>query len=128
VADVIPVEMAAYKGAQITIGDRTYINYGASITAYGQVAVGSDCLLGHNLRIMDSSEHGVEQRKTIPAAAPVIIEDHVWIGSNVIVLPGVRIGRHSAIGAGSVVTKDVPPNCNAVGNPTRVLREISPAS
>jgi acetyltransferase-like isoleucine patch superfamily enzyme len=58
-----------------------------------------------------------------PPAAPVLIEDHVWIGAHVIILPGVRIGRHSAIGAGSVVTKDVPANCLAVGNPARVLRQ-----
>lgn len=123
-ADVVPVEFFSHDGARITVGDRTFINYGTSIIAYGQVAIGSDCLLGHNLRVMDSSEHGLEQRDTIPAAAPVIIEDRVWIGANVIILPGVTIGRHSAIGAGSVVTKDVPANCLVVGNPARVVREI----
>lgn len=123
-ADVIPVEIFAHKGSHISIGDRTFINYGASITAYEEVSIGCDCLLGHNLRIVDRNEHGVEQRETAPPPAPVIIEDCVWIGANVIILPGVRIGRNSAVGAGSVVTKDIPPNCIAVGNPARVMREI----
>jgi maltose O-acetyltransferase len=88
------------------IGDHTFINYGASITAYREVRIGRHCLLGHHLRIIDRNEHGIEQRETPPPAAPVVIEDHAWIGSHVIILPGVRIGRNSAVGAGSVVTKD----------------------
>jgi acetyltransferase-like isoleucine patch superfamily enzyme len=126
-ADVLPVEIVSYDRAQISIGDRTFINYGASITAYEKVAIGSDCLLGHNLRVMDCNEHGLEQRNTIPAAAPVTIGDRVWIGANVIILPGVSIGHGSAIGAGSVVTKDIPVNVIAAGNPARVLREIQTA-
>jgi acetyltransferase-like isoleucine patch superfamily enzyme len=81
-------------------------------------------LLGHHLRIIDRNEYGLEQREIAPPAAPVLIEDHVWIGAHVIILPGVRIGHNSAIGAGSVVTKDVPANCLAVGNPARVLRQM----
>lgn len=123
-AEVVPVEFFSHDGARIIVGDRTFINYGTSIIAYEQVAIGRDCLLGHNLRIMDCNEHGLEQRETIPPAAPVIIGDRVWIGANVIILPGVRIGHNSAIGAGSVVTKNVPANCLAVGNPARVKREI----
>jgi acetyltransferase-like isoleucine patch superfamily enzyme len=57
-------------------------------------------------------------------SAPVKIGDHVWIGSRVIILPGVSIGDHAAVGAGSVVTKSIPPNCLAVGNPARVVREL----
>lgn len=56
---------------------------------------------------------------------PVHIEDHVWIGSNVVILPGVTIGKNSVIGAGSVVTRDIPPDVVAVGNPCRVLRPIT---
>lgn len=123
-ADVVPIEIVSYKGSQISIGDHTFINYGASITAYQNVHIGRHCLLGHHLRIIDRNEHGLEQREVAPPAAPVTIEDHVWIGAHVIVLPGVRIGHNSAIGAGSVVTRDVPANSLAVGNPARVVRRI----
>jgi acetyltransferase-like isoleucine patch superfamily enzyme len=124
VGDVVPLEFVAHKGARILVGDHTFINYGTSIAAHKQIEIGRHCLLGHHLLIVDRNEHGVEQREVAPPAAPVIIEDHVWIGSHVIILPGVHIGRHAAIGAGSVVTRDIPANCLAVGNPARVVRQF----
>jgi acetyltransferase-like isoleucine patch superfamily enzyme len=124
VGTVVPVEIVSHPGSRISIGDRTFVNYGASIIAHREVSIGRDCLLGHYLRIADRDEHGLEQREIAPPAAPVLIEDHVWIGSHVTILPGVRIGRSSAIGAGSVVTRDVPANCIAAGNPARVLRKF----
>jgi len=124
VGDVVPIEFVSYKGSRISIGDHTFINYGSSITAYKQVKIGRHCLLGHYLLIVDRNEHGIEQREVAPPAAPVIIEDHVWIGSHAIILPGVCIGHHAAIGAGSVVTRDIPANCLAVGNPARVVRRF----
>ena len=120
--DIVPLEFVSYEGARISIGDHTFINYGSSISAYKQVKIGRHCLLGHHLLIVDRNEHGVDQREVVPPPAQVIIEDHVWIGSYVVVLPGVFIGHHSVIGAGSVVTKDIPANCLAVGNPARVVR------
>jgi acetyltransferase-like isoleucine patch superfamily enzyme len=124
VGTVVPIEIVSHEGSHISIGEHTFINYGASITAYREVRIGRHCLLGHHLRIIDRNEYGLEQREIAPPAAPVLIEDHVWIGAHVIILPGVRIGHNSAIGAGSVVTKDVPANCLAVGNPARVLRQM----
>jgi maltose O-acetyltransferase len=124
VGDVAPIEIVSHKGSHISIGDHTFINYGTSITAYQEVKIGRHCLLGQHVRIVDKNEHGLEQREVAPAAAPVTIEDHVWIGAHTIILPGVCIGRNSAIGAGSVVTKDIPADCVAVGNPARVLRQI----
>jgi acetyltransferase-like isoleucine patch superfamily enzyme len=121
---VVPIEIVSYKGSHISIGDHTFINYGTSITAYQLVTIGRHCLLGHHLRILDRNEHGLTHRHTAPPAAPVVIEDNVWIGSHSIILPGVFVGRNSAIGAGSVVTRDIPANCLAVGNPARVLRQI----
>lgn len=122
--NVVPIEIVSHKGSHISIGDHTFINYGTSITAYQLVKIGRHCLLGHHLRILDRNEHGTEHREIAPPAAPVVIEDNVWIGSHSIILPGVRIGHSSAIGAGSVVTRDIPANCLAVGNPVRVLRQI----
>jgi acetyltransferase-like isoleucine patch superfamily enzyme len=125
--DIVPLEFVSYKGARISIGDHTFINYGSSISAYKQVEIGRHCLLGHHTLIVDRNEHGVDQREVVPPPARVIIEDHVWIGSRVVVLPGVFIGHHSVIGAGSVVTKDIPANCLAVGNPARVVRGFARA-
>jgi maltose O-acetyltransferase len=127
VGDVVPLEFVSYDGARISIGDHSFINYGSSISAYKQVQIGSHCLLGHHTLIVDRNEHGVEQRGLVPPPTPVTIEDHVWIGSRVIILPGISIGHHSVIGAGSVVTKDVPANCLVVGNPARVVRRFANA-
>ena len=123
--DIVPLDFVCYKGARLSIGDHTFINYGSSITAYEQVKIGRHCLLGHYTLIVDRNEHGIERREVAPPAAPVIIEDHAWIGSHSIILPGVCIGRHAAIGAGSVVTRDIPANCLAVGNPARVVRQLT---
>jgi len=124
VGNVAPLEIVAYRGSRLSIGAHTFINYGTSITAYKEVRIGRHCLLGHHLRIVDRNEHGLQNRDVAPPAAAVVIEDNVWIGSHTIILPGVCIGRNSAIGAGSVVTKDIPANCLAAGNPARLLRKI----
>jgi maltose O-acetyltransferase len=124
VGNVVPIEFVSHTGARISIGDHTFINYGSSISAHEQVKIGCHCLLGHYSLILDNNEHGVEQRGVAPPSAPVIIEDHVWIGSRVIILPGVLVGRHSVVGAGSVVTKDIPANCLAAGNPARFVRRF----
>jgi acetyltransferase-like isoleucine patch superfamily enzyme len=126
--DIVPIEFVSYGGGRISIGDHTFVNYGSSISAYDQVNIGRQCLIGHHALIVDRNEHGVEQRDVVSPPAPVTIEDHVWIGSRVIILPGVSIGRHSVIGAGSVVTKDIPANCLAVGNPARVVRRFRRAA
>ena len=120
----MPVEFVARKGARIVIGDHTFINYGSSISAFEMVMIGRHCFLGHYTFIIDNSEHDIRQHLMLPPSKPVVIEDHVWIASRVIILPGVRIGCHAVIGAGSVVTKDIPPYCVAVGNPARIVRSI----
>jgi acetyltransferase-like isoleucine patch superfamily enzyme len=74
---------------------------------------------------MDNDQHGVIRRMELPQSDPVVIGDHVWIGSKAVILPGVRIGSHAVVGAGSIVTKDIPPRCVAAGNPARVLRHLT---
>jgi acetyltransferase-like isoleucine patch superfamily enzyme len=122
---VVPIELVTYTSGRIEIGDRTFINYGSSIAARASVKIGSYCHLGHYTFVMDNDQHDVVRHTELPQSDPVIIEDHVWIGSKAVILPGVRIGSRAVIGAGSIVTKDVPPRCVAAGNPARVLRHLT---
>jgi acetyltransferase-like isoleucine patch superfamily enzyme len=125
VGTVVPVELVTYTSGRIEIGNHTFINYGSSIAARASVKIGSYCLLGHYTFVMDNDQHDVVRHSELPTSHPVIIEDHVWIGSMAIILPGVRIGSHAVIGAGSIVTKDIPPRCVAAGNPACVLRRLT---
>jgi acetyltransferase-like isoleucine patch superfamily enzyme len=122
---VVPIELVTYTSGRIEIGKRTFVNYGSSIAARTSVKIGSHCLLGHYTFVMDNDQHDVINHAVLPQSEPVIIEDHVWIGSKAIILPGVRIGSRAVIGAGSIVTRDIPPRCVAVGNPARVLRYLT---
>ena len=122
---VVPVELVTYASGRIEIGNHTFVNYGSSIAARASVKIGSYCHLGHYTFVMDNDQHDVVRHTELPQSDPVIIEDHVWIGSKAIILPGVRIGSRAVIGAGSIVTKDIPPRCVAAGNPARVLRHLT---
>ena len=122
---VVPIELVTYTSGRIEIGNHTFINYGSSITARASVKIGSHCHLGHYTFVMDNNQHDVVRHTELPQSDPVIIEDHVWIGSKAVILPGVRIGSRAVIGAGSIVTKDIPPRCVAAGNPARVLRHLT---
>jgi len=122
---VVPIELVTYASGRIEIGNHTFINYGSSIAARASVKIGSYCHIGYYTFVMDNGQHDVVRHSELPPSEPVIIGDHVWIGSKVVVLPGVRIGSQSTIGAGSIVTKDVPPRCVAAGNPARVLRHLT---
>jgi acetyltransferase-like isoleucine patch superfamily enzyme len=122
---VVPVELVTYASGRIEIGNHTFVNYGSSIAARTSVKIGSYCLLGHYTFVMDNDQHDVVRHTVLPPSEPVIIEDHVWIGSKAVILPGVRIGSRAVIGAGSIVTKDIPPRCVAAGNPARVLRYLT---
>jgi acetyltransferase-like isoleucine patch superfamily enzyme len=122
---VVPIELVTYTSGLIEIGNHTFINYGSSIAARASVKIGSYCHLGHYIFVMDNDQHDVVRHMELPRSDPVIVEDHVWIGSKAIVLPGVRIGSRAVIGAGSIVTKDIPPRCVAAGNPARVIRRLT---
>lgn len=114
------------KDALIDIGDGTRIN-GASIHATERVTIGRRCLIAANVTIIDSDGHGVdpdERALSNPVSRPVTIEDNVWIGMNALILKGVTIGKNSVVGAGSVVTRSIPPDSVAAGNPARVVKTL----
>lgn len=117
-------------GGVIKIGDNTRI-HGTCIHAYQSVSIGKNCLIAANTQIIDGNGHelsfpDVENRiKTVDQPKPVVIEDNVWIGANVIVLPGVTIGTGSVIAAGSIVSKNIPPMVIAGGNPAKIIKDMN---
>jgi len=125
-----PVKLLADRpGAQIIIGDNTRI-HGTCIHAYDKIEIRRNCLIAANCQIFDGNGHDLSfdnvanRLHTIGGAKPIIIEDNVWIGTNVVVLPGVRIGAGSVISANSVVHKDIPPMVIAGGNPIQIIRQM----
>jgi maltose O-acetyltransferase len=125
---VVPIELVTYSSGRIEIGKNTFINYGSSIAARALVKIGSYCHMGHYTFVMDNGQHDVVRHSELLPSEPMIIEDHVWIGSKVVILPGIRIGSRSTVGAGGIVTRDVPPRCVAAGNPARLLRHFTEQS
>ncbi|MBN2789758.1 MAG: acyltransferase [Candidatus Delongbacteria bacterium] len=115
-----------YRNSEIIIGDNCGFS-GTVISAAKSIRIGKDVLCGANTTITDFDWHGVEpeERRTSPEPKEVVIEDNVWLGLNSIVLKGVTIGKNSVIGANSVVTKDIPANVVAGGNPCKVIRNFS---
>lgn len=108
-------------------GNHVYANFNLTLVDDTHIYVGDYVMFGPNVTVVTAG-HPVEpelRKKVAQFNIPVHIEQNVWIGAGAIILPGVRIGENSVIGAGSVVTKDIPANVVAVGNPCRVLREIS---
>ncbi|MFE6696974.1 sugar O-acetyltransferase [Streptomyces sp. NPDC057718] len=113
-------------GHQITIGPRTFINFGAVLLDVGRITIGADVQMGPNVQLLTPT-HPVApepRRAKWEAAEPITIGDNVWLGGGAIVCPGVTIGENTVVGAGAVVTKDLPANVVAVGNPARVIRTI----
>jgi acetyltransferase-like isoleucine patch superfamily enzyme len=113
------VRLEVGEGAIIRIGKGTYLNRNTLVVANKLVDIGCDCRIAWDVVIMDTDSHPIYGREM--KDKPVIIEDNVWIGCRSIILKGIRVGTGSIIAAGSVVTKDVPPNTIVGGVPARVL-------
>ncbi|MDO5517826.1 MAG: sugar O-acetyltransferase [Clostridium sp.] len=114
-------------GFNIEVGDNFFANYNCTILDVGKVTIGSNVLLAPNVSIYTAGHpiHPEARNSMYEYGIPVQIDDNVWIGGNVVICPGVHIGKNVVIGAGSVVTKDIPENVIAAGNPCRVIREIT---
>lgn len=125
-SQVLPPFRCDY-GTHIHIGSGTFINFNVSMVDVGEIKIGSNVLIGPGCGIF-TAIHPIdpEIRATgVEKSKPIIIEDKVWIGGNATILPGVTIGYGSIIGAGSVVTRDIPEMSIAVGNPAKVVRKIT---
>lgn len=125
-------------GKHITIGSNVIININCTFVDCNKIEIGNNVLVASNVQIYTAT-HAVNTAERLVTdwhedsglpyfrtyALPVKIEDNVWIGGGVIILPGVTIGKNSVIGAGSIVTRSIPENSVAVGNPCRVIRKIN---
>jgi len=121
---IAPCEIGAVHAASLRIGDRVFINQGAVIVAHSGIEIGDDTLIGEFSALYDTNHHAVDTVHPTKSA-PVVIGSNVWLGRNVTVLPGSRIGDHTVVAAGAVVRGELPPRVLAVGNPARPVRELA---
>jgi len=120
------VRLEIGKDALLRIDKGTYLNRNTLIVAERSVEIGKNCKISWDVIIMDSDQHVLGNPNE--ANAPVVIGDDVWIGCRAIILKGVRVGRGAVIGAGSVVTKDVPEYTVAGGVPAKVIKTLRGAA
>lgn len=113
-------------GGQISIGARTFINYNLTALDVAKITIGEDCQIGPNVQLLTPTHplDPQQRRDKLEAAEPITIGDNVWLGGGVIVLPGVTIGDNTVVGAGAIVSKSLPANVVALGQPARVVREL----
>ena len=114
-------------GCNIFLGEDCFINFNCTILDEAKVTIGDNAFLGPNVSIYTAC-HPLESEKRnqfIEWAEPVTIGNNVWVGGNVTILPGVTIGDNVVVGAGSVVTKNIPSNVVVAGNPAKIIKEIN---
>ena len=112
-----PVRIFAFAGAELALAPEAFLN-GCHVSAKRSLCVGRRSWIGPGSRVFDSDQHDFDDARP-ERIAPVEIGDHVWIGSDVTILRGVRVGHHSVVGARSVVTRDIPDHTLALGAPAR---------
>jgi acetyltransferase-like isoleucine patch superfamily enzyme len=119
----IPVELGATKNGSLVLGERVFINTGATVVANHSIVIGDGCLIGDLVAIFDSDHHAIEPSSP-PRIAPVRIGTNVWLGRSAMVFPGVTIGDDAVVAAGSIVTSDVPTRTLVAGVPARPIRTL----
>lgn len=115
------------RGSTITIGCRTVVNNNTVLCAEQSIRIGDSCRIGDSVAIYDADFHeldAVTRDRSAGVVRPIVIGNNVWIGSRAMVLRGATIGDNSVIGAMSLVTKEIPPNCVAAGIPAKVIRKL----
>ena len=120
-----PVHMS--YGSHVHIGNDFYANFNLVLVDDGEIFIGDKVMIGPNVTICTTGHpvYPVYREMVAHYSLPIHIGNNVWIGAHSVILPGVTIGENSVIGAGSIVTKDIPANVVAFGNPCRVIREIN---
>jgi acetyltransferase-like isoleucine patch superfamily enzyme len=111
----------------IRVGDYCLICPGVRISSASEISIGKGCMMASNVYITDADWHDTYNRTAMGVALPVKIEDNVWIGDSVIICKGVCLGRNSIVGAGAVVTKSIPENTIAAGNPAKIVKRLNPS-
>ncbi|MEO1067693.1 MAG: sugar O-acetyltransferase [Cyanobacteria bacterium J06638_6] len=113
-------------GHNISLGDQVFFNFNCVILDVAPVVIGSGVLFGPAVQIYAATHplSAAKRRAGLELGLPITIEDDVWVGGGAVICPGVCIGAASVIGAGAVVTKDIPPGVVAVGNPCRIVRKV----
>jgi maltose O-acetyltransferase len=113
-------------GQNIHIGDYVFLNFLCTILDCGEVHIGHHVMIGPGVQIYTAAHllQAEPRNQGWEVAKPIVIEDNVWLGGSAVLLPGVRIGRNAVVGAGAVVSRNVPANTVVAGNPARVIREI----
>jgi acetyltransferase-like isoleucine patch superfamily enzyme len=112
----------------IEIGDHCLLCPGVRIDSASRIKIGNNCMLAAGSYLTDADWHDVYDRtRTVGKTVPITLADNVWIGDGAIICKGVSIGANSVIGAGSVVTQDIPDNVIAAGNPARIVKALDPA-
>jgi acetyltransferase-like isoleucine patch superfamily enzyme len=119
----MPIELGAGQNGSLVLGERVFINTGATVVAVHSIVVGDDCLIGDLVAIFDSDHHQLEPSRPT-RVAPVRLGANVWVGRSATILPGVTIGDHAVIAAGSIVTSDVPARTLVAGAPARPIRTL----
>lgn len=114
-------------GSHIKVGKNFFANYNCTIIDVAKVQIGDNCQMAPNVSIYTAGHpiHPLTRNSAYEYGKEIVIGDNVWIGGNTVICPGVHIGSNVVIGAGSVVTKDIPDWCLAVGNPCKVKRMIT---
>lgn len=110
-------------GKNITVGKEVFINSCCHFQDQGGIVIGDNVLIGHNVTLATLNHDENPERRQSIHPAPIEIGKNVWIGSNVTILQGIKIGDGAIVGAGSVVTRDVPANCIVAGNPASIGKE-----
>lgn len=114
-------------GQNVYLGDYVFLNVLCTILDGNEVHIGNHVMIGPGVQIYTAAHllQAEARNRGLEEAKSIVIEDNVWIGGSAILLPGVRIGRNAVVGAGAVVSRNVPANTVVAGNPARVIREIA---
>lgn len=113
-------DIIIFEGAHLTLGNNSFINSDCKIRCHKSITIGEDCAISHDFMVMDSNAHSLNGDR---CTKPVVIGNHVWIGTRVTVLSGVTIGDGAVIAANAVVTEDVPTGALVGGVPAKVIKE-----